>query len=155
MLWRLRNLDRSFTMGELIDAESYIKSKDLDKVVQLLYRNDKGETPNLNDVDYNTVIGGYNHYMTWRNNIYDLYSSIFNDSREEEETRRRALKKLGLEVEEETQEEKEKNEFQETFGWYHILYTNICNGDVFKMRDAYSMRVIECFNHLVYLKSKK
>ena len=80
MNWKLRPLNK-WTIGNWIDAESYIKNNDILALVPLLYRNpNDGTVPDISDWDYNSVIGAFNHYIKWRNTILMNYSELFENN---------------------------------------------------------------------------
>ena len=46
------------------------------------------------------------------------------------------------------------DKFYEKWNWYAILFENFCDGDYFKMDEAFKINVIAFFNHLTYLHEK-
>ena len=153
---KLRN-PNDFKMGEFIDCEHYIHSNNRLEVVRYMYRTE-GTLPELGaieDAPYEIVIYAFNKYMEWRNDLFDRFSNLF-QSEDNKEENRRVLAALGLkETEEEIEEDESEKEWRRTWGWYEILFKNICGEDFLKMEQAYNQYVVATFSHLSYLMARK
>lgn len=140
---KLINLN-NLKIGQYIDLIS--AKDDMIRITQILYNSDS----DFSDVPYEYVNSLYYHFLKFKSNLVTSYPSLFTST--EGESKDDIYQKLGLEVEEEDEEESKD---EESIIWFNILYNQICNGDFLKMREAYNLNVIEVFNFLTLKINKK
>lgn len=129
----------SMTLGKFIDLELQIGDgiqKNLKNIVEILYN-----TKIDNDTNIKKVLGGVNHYLKWRENIFSSYKNLFLINGEEDGYA-------------------DDNDFYKStiedikHSWFEIIML-LANDDILKMEQVTEQSVIKSFNWLAWNKDKQ
>jgi hypothetical protein len=157
---------KAITIGEFIDLEHFIAqgiNNNIGIISSILYRRVSIEAteftsrvmepygdwiylraPLFNDVPLEHIYGHILNYLTFRNNLFDLYAGLF-DTDEPEDEQDNAGDDLRTKLE--RSKNNQKNKSARKWGWDVLLF-KMAKGDPIKMVEATNMPLIQCFNTL-------
>lgn len=132
------NFGKEIKVGDFIDLESIIDSgfdSNFTKFVTRLYGKDMSSSSIL---DVQSDIEGY---LSWRKQIFDDYSGLFESSDDDEDEE--ILNKREL----------SSSDFNKRWGWYGLIST-LSDGDILREVAVTEINFIQALNHLSYKKEK-
>jgi len=140
-----------FTVGTWIDCDCALRNNDRILVASLQYQ----PFTLLTNVNWNVVMGAFEYFMKWRQDLMKAYSNQFGEKDEHEVDEDELYNRYHLRhTAYEVQWKKDKDWFDQTFNWYSVLYHDFANKDYLKMDACLRLPVISVLNHLEYLRQK-
>jgi hypothetical protein len=157
---------KAITIGEFIDLEHFISNginKNLGVICSIIFRRVIKEatdftsqeiekygdwiylrSPLFNDVPIEHIFGHIMNYLSFRDNLFELYAGLF-DSNEPEEEQDEPGDSLRKKLE--RSQSNQQNKSARKWGWDVLLF-KMAKGDPMKMVEATNMPLVQCFNTL-------